>query len=162
MKYIAILDTDEFKDFKFFEDADGKYLAVKDAGAKSDEWLPLHFETLASCEDSVKHSTELTKKSPADVCKERADAIYCLKANSDYHSELCEECEHYGVCDHTFCDDINENILKMLNTESNYIAYLQKRAKEYPDSLFGDGIRHCLNVISDFQRGDVSDYVDLK
>lgn len=46
MKYIAIVDTDEFKDFEFFEDADGKYLAVKDVNAKSNKWLPLHFEAL--------------------------------------------------------------------------------------------------------------------
>lgn len=112
--------------------------------------------------DAIKHGTVLHKKSPTEVCKERADAIYCLKANSDYHKEVCEECEHFAECDHTLCDDINENILNMLDAESNYIAYLKKRADEYPDSFFGDGIRHCLQVIKDFQRGDVSDYVGLK
>ena len=48
MKYIAIIDTDEFKDFKFFEDADGKYLVAKDANAKSEEWIPLHFIDIES------------------------------------------------------------------------------------------------------------------
>lgn len=43
MKYIAIIDTDDYKDFKFFEDADGKYLIAKDANAKNDEWISLHF-----------------------------------------------------------------------------------------------------------------------
>lgn len=43
MKFIAIIDTDDYKDFKFFEDADGKYLVVKDANAKYDEWIALHF-----------------------------------------------------------------------------------------------------------------------
>lgn len=43
MKYIAIIDTDDFEDFKFFEDGNGKYLAVKDANAKPDEWVALQF-----------------------------------------------------------------------------------------------------------------------
>ena len=43
MKYIAIIDTDNYKDFKFFEDANGKYLVARDAGAESDEWIALHF-----------------------------------------------------------------------------------------------------------------------
>ena len=43
MKYIAIIDTDDYKDFKFFEDAEGKYLIVKDANAKCEEWINLHF-----------------------------------------------------------------------------------------------------------------------
>ena len=43
MKYIAVIDTDDFEDFKFFEDGNGKYLAVKDANAKPDEWMALQF-----------------------------------------------------------------------------------------------------------------------
>lgn len=43
MKYIAIIDTDNYKDFKFFEDANGKYLVARDANAKYDEWISLHF-----------------------------------------------------------------------------------------------------------------------
>lgn len=27
-------------------------------------------------------------------------AIYCLKANSEIHSEVCEECPKYATCDH--------------------------------------------------------------
>ena len=53
MKYTAIIDTDEFKDLKFFEDADGKYLAVKDANAKSDEWIALHFKEVESIDTNV-------------------------------------------------------------------------------------------------------------
>lgn len=48
MKYIATIDTDEFKDFEFFEDADGKYLVARDAGAESDEWIALHFKEAES------------------------------------------------------------------------------------------------------------------
>jgi len=43
MKYTAIIDTDKFSNFKFFEDADGKYLVARDANAEPAEWLPLHF-----------------------------------------------------------------------------------------------------------------------
>ena len=43
MKYVAVINTDDYKNFKFFEDADGKYLVARDAGAESDEWIVLHF-----------------------------------------------------------------------------------------------------------------------
>lgn len=38
----------------------------------------------------------------------RQDRIYCLKASSDYHSELCEECRFYPNCDHMTQDDMTE------------------------------------------------------
>lgn len=38
----------------------------------------------------------------------RQDRIYCLKASSDYHSELCEECRFYPNCDHVTQDDMTE------------------------------------------------------
>jgi outer membrane protease len=44
MKYIAIIDTDDYENFEFFEDATGKYLAVKDVNAKDDEWMALQFK----------------------------------------------------------------------------------------------------------------------
>jgi len=47
MKYIAIIDTDDYKDFEFFEDGNGKYMAVKDAGATANGgWIPLYFKVL--------------------------------------------------------------------------------------------------------------------
>ena len=49
-------------------------------------------------------STEVTRK----------DRIYCLKASSDYHSELCEECRFYPNCDHTMQDDLTEMTIKDL------------------------------------------------
>jgi hypothetical protein len=50
MKYKAIIDTDDFEDFDFFEDGNGKYLHAVDAGAENGEWIPLHF-TEAKSED---------------------------------------------------------------------------------------------------------------
>lgn len=46
--------------------------------------------------------------------KERKLALHCLKANSDYHSEVCEECINYPNCDHTIQDDVTETIIKAL------------------------------------------------
>ena len=46
----------------------------------------------------------------------RQDRIYCLKASSDYHSELCEECRFYPNCDHMTQDDMTELTIKDLET----------------------------------------------
>ena len=46
----------------------------------------------------------------------RQDRIYCLKANSDYHRELCEECRFYPNCDHMTQDDMTELTIKDLET----------------------------------------------
>lgn len=43
MKYAAFIDTDDIKNLKFYEDADGKYLVARDANAGPDEWIALHF-----------------------------------------------------------------------------------------------------------------------
>ena len=48
---------------------------------------------------------------------ERKLALYCLKASSDYHSEVCEECINYPNCDHTIQDDVTETIIKALEQE---------------------------------------------
>lgn len=50
--------------------------------------------------------------------EERKLALYCLKARSDYHSEVCEECVKYPNCDHTLQDDITETIIKALEKSS--------------------------------------------
>ena len=49
--------------------------------------------------------------------KEREIALYCLKANSDYHSEVCEECTNYPNCDHTIQDDVAETIIKAIEQQ---------------------------------------------
>lgn len=46
----------------------------------------------------------------------RQDRIYCLKASSDYHRELCEECRFYPNCDHVTQDDMTELTIKDLET----------------------------------------------
>ena len=49
--------------------------------------------------------------------EEREIALYCLKASSDYHSEVCEECVKYPNCDHMMQDDVTETIIKALEQE---------------------------------------------
>ena len=43
MKYKAVIETDDYKDFEFFEDGNGKYLHGIDAGAVNGEWILLYF-----------------------------------------------------------------------------------------------------------------------
>lgn len=50
---------------------------------------------------------------------ERELALYCLKASSDYHSEVCEECIKYPNCDHTQQDDVTEIIIKALEQQES-------------------------------------------
>lgn len=49
--------------------------------------------------------------------EERKVALHCLKASSDYHSEVCEECIKYPNCDHMVQDDVTETIIKALEQE---------------------------------------------
>lgn len=49
--------------------------------------------------------------------EERKLALYCLKASSDYHSEVCEECIKYPNCDHIGQDDVTETIIKALEQQ---------------------------------------------
>ena len=49
--------------------------------------------------------------------EEKEIALYCIKASSDYHSEVCEECIKYPNCDHTGQDDVTETIIKTLEQE---------------------------------------------
>lgn len=43
MKYKAIIDTDDFEDFEFYEDGNGKYIHGIDAGSVNGEWIALYF-----------------------------------------------------------------------------------------------------------------------
>ena len=49
--------------------------------------------------------------------EEKEIALYCLKATSGYHSEVCEECVKYPICDHTMQDDVIETIIKALEQQ---------------------------------------------
>lgn len=54
MKYKAIIDTDDYEDFEFFEDSTGKYLHAVDAGSVNGEWIALHFTEAVTEQEIVK------------------------------------------------------------------------------------------------------------
>ena len=75
----------------------------------------------------------------------RQDRIYCMKAGSDYHSEVCEECKFYPNCDHMTQDDMTELTIKDLEVleqqESRWIPTSERYPKiedEYKDFLVID------------------------
>ena len=43
MKYRAVIETDDFEDFEFFEDGSGKYIMGIDAGSVNNAWIPVYF-----------------------------------------------------------------------------------------------------------------------
>lgn len=93
--------------------------------------------------------------------EEKEIALYCLKASSDYHSEVCEECIKYPNCDHTIQDDVTETIIKALEQEpcedalslevykqtlwERDIAIAQLKELGYG---FGEKIRFCEDAVS--------------
>ena len=46
--------------------------------------------------------------------EEKELVIYCLKAGSDFHDEMCEECKCYPQCDHFQQDELMEKLIKEL------------------------------------------------
>ena len=82
--------------------------------------------------------------------EEKELALYCLKASSDYHSEVCEECIKYPNCDHTGQDDVTEIIIKALEQEPIL------------DKIYADiqKLRGCSCSCSDGIIDDVEDIID--
>lgn len=76
--------------------------------------------------------------------EDRELALYCLKASSDYHSEVCEECIKYPNCDHTMQDDVTETIIKALEQEPCGNAISRQMAI--------DEIRKCRFVIDAIEK----------
>lgn len=59
MKYKAIIETDDFEDFEFYEDGNGKYMIVYDStGVKNSGWIPLYF---TECENEPDKDVEYEK-----------------------------------------------------------------------------------------------------
>lgn len=48
------------------------------------------------------------------------DKIYCLKVQSDLHSEMCTDCKFYLNCDYSFQDSVTEQIIKDLRLVEKY------------------------------------------
>ena len=68
MKYKAIIDTNKIKNFKFFEDGNGKYLVAMDDGATAGEWIPLYFKEVEkeSAIDKVRAEIEQEYKNESE------------------------------------------------------------------------------------------------
>ena len=62
MKYKAIIETDEFEDFEFYEDGNGKYIQGIDAGAVNSEWIALYFTECKQESVLDKIKTEIEKQ----------------------------------------------------------------------------------------------------
>jgi hypothetical protein len=69
--------------------------------------------------------------------EKRKLALYCLKANSDLHGEVCEECSQYPECDHFIQDNVMEELIEALEQQpcEDKIIEWKKDFKEYVNSL---------------------------
>ena len=83
MKYKTIIETDDFENFKFFEDGNGKYIQGIDAGAENKEWIALYFT-------EYKTGHWIEKDDYLYVCSECGQYIY-------------SETEHDLLEFHAFC-----------------------------------------------------------
>lgn len=79
----------------------------------------------------------------------RADRIYCLKASSDYHSEVCEECKYYPNCDHMTQDDMTEVTIRDLEKLEKIEQIVKQVESLHPEVAIGDreGIRKIKEVL---------------
>lgn len=89
--------------------------------------------------------------------EERELALYCLKASSDYHSEVCEECTKYPNCDHMVQDDVTETIIKALEQEpilDKIRAEIENlwQLKKNQGSPFYFGLKVALDIIDRYTK----------
>jgi len=84
--------------------------------------------------------------------EEKEIALYCLKASSDYHSEVCEECVKYPNCDHTIQDDVTETIIKALDQEpilDKIRSEIEQTSETIDGFLMHDGTKRTVLQIID-------------
>ena len=77
MKYKAIIETDDFEDFEFFEDGNGKYIRGIDAGAVNNEWIVVYF-------------TECKQESILDKVRAEIEQLTITKGGDDYVRQMAE------------------------------------------------------------------------
>ena len=80
-KYVAIIDTDEYKDFKVFEDGCGEYLVARDENAQSDEWICLPLIKAETNGDVIKAIFDVTEEHFYD--EDRMVDVYGLDRTDD-------------------------------------------------------------------------------
>ena len=76
MKYETTIETDEFEDFEFYEDGNGKYIHGIDAGSVNGEWIALYF---TECKQEIildKIRAEVIEKAKCTMNDTRAEGLY--------------------------------------------------------------------------------------
>ena len=97
--------------------------------------------TKRSINDLERLAEQSTDNTMKKVTMTENEAVYCLKADSESHSEVCEECDLYGAvgCDHCQNDAIKIAI-KALEEVQQYRAIgtseeLQEMKKDFAEAL---------------------------
>lgn len=104
MKYKAIIETDNFKNFEFFEDGNGKYIHGIDAGAVNNEWIPLYF---TECEQEPFINKPCVSSGVCEYDKQKILDKIRAEINSP----------NRGTCDYFIVDRIEEIIDKYKESE---------------------------------------------
>lgn len=97
MKYNAIIETDDFKDFKFFEDGYGKYIHGIDAGAVNNEWIALYF---TECEQEPKTGHWIITND------------YYTGAYGDIDYVECSCCHEYSLEEGDYCPNCGARMVE--------------------------------------------------
>jgi len=112
MKYEAVIETDDFRDFEFFEDGYGKYLHGIDAGSVNGEWIALYFTEYK--QELSRDMEEIEEVINCDVDAETKCKMISniLTAKPHYFAEQdpCDKCVYStkdGYCQY---DDISETV----------------------------------------------------
>lgn len=83
----------------------------------------------------------------------REEAIYCLKAQSERYSEVCEECPLYGQTgvDHC-CEDALQMAITALQNQPVWIPVSER----LPEESYG-----CLVTVMDYEPYSMQDYENI-
>ncbi len=84
MRYMAIIETDDFEDFEFFEDGIGKYMVGKDAGAAAiGGWIPLYFKECEKEPDKIRTDTSSADGAREDFVHDVYNTLDFLPTNDE-------------------------------------------------------------------------------
>lgn len=83
----------------------------------------------------------------------REEAIYCLKAQSERYSEVCEECHLYGQTgvDHC-CEEALQMAITALQNQSVWIPVSER----LPEEAYG-----CLVTVMDYEPSTQTDFENI-
>lgn len=82
------------------------------------------------------------------------NAIYCLKADSELHSEICEECKLYGQTGTDHCyDDAVELAIKSLEAWEKVKAEIETNINNSTWSEVTNTLKWCGEIIDKHLKG---------